>query len=182
MSFDEIYDAYWRELYIVAYRKIRRRPEVEDLLQDIFLSVAERTEILEKQGSIRYYLHQALKNKIIDFYRKEAVKKTFDTEWEWLFTEESIDDAESLVTNREISALIQKEVSGMPERMREIHQLSRDFHLTNAEIAERLGISIQTVKNQLGVAMRRLRGALEDYRTYSLLINLILSYYFFNSM
>lgn len=174
MSFDEIYDTYWRELYIVAYRKLRSRPEVEDILQDIFLSVAERIEVLQKRGSIRYYLHQALKNKIIDIYRKESVKKTFDVEWGWLFTEESVDDAEARLITKEISTLIQNEVSGMPERMREIHQLSRDFHLTNTEIADRLGISVQTVKNQLGVAMRRLRGALEDYRTYSLLISLIL--------
>src|SRR5690606_16164378 len=103
MSFDEIYNTYWRELYIVAYRKIGRRAEVEDLLQDIFLSVAERLEILEKRGSIRYYLHRALKYKIIDFYRKESVKKTFDKEWGWLFAEQSVENAEALLTRKEIS-------------------------------------------------------------------------------
>lgn len=165
-TFDQIYDTYWKELYIVAYRRLRSREDVEDILQEIFLSVAERLYILEKQGSIRGYLHQSLKNKIIDFYRRQAVKGSFDQEWSWLFTGASADGGDSLLVQREIASLIDQEVETMPDRMQKVHRLSREHHLSNAEIAEELNISVQTVKNQLGVASRRLRTVLEDYRLY----------------
>ncbi len=168
-TFDQIYDTYWKELYMVAYRRLRSREDVEDLLQEIFLSIAERPHILERQGSIRGYLHQSLKNKIIDFYRREAVKGSFDQEWGWLFTEAAADGCDSLLVQKEIASLIDQEVGAMPDRMQAVHWLSREHHLSNAEIAEQLDISVQTVKNQLGVASRRLRTVLEDYRLYLLL-------------
>jgi len=177
MSLDELYDAYWKELYAVAYRKLRNRSDVEDILQDIFLSLGERPTVLERKGSIRYYLHQSLRNKVIDFYRREATKKTFDVEWGWLFDDIEAERTDNLLLHKELSTMIQTEVAAMPERMKHVYQLSREQHLEHSEIANRLGISVQTVKNQLGVALRRLRGALEDYRTYSLLAGVLISFF-----
>ncbi len=179
MSFDELYDAYWKELYAIAYRKLRNREDVEDILQDIFLSIAERHEVLDRPGSIRYYLHRSLRNKIIDFYRKVSVKEDFEVAWGWLFDESETARTDSQLICEDIARLVRERVSELPARMRLVHRMSQEEYLDHAEIAKRLGISVQTVKNQLGVALRHVRMALEEYRTYSTIAGIYFSYFFF---
>ncbi|TZF81341.1 hypothetical protein FW774_18890 [Pedobacter sp. BS3] len=57
---DDVYNTYWKELYIVTYRRLKSEEDVEDILQDIFVSIIQNPAILEREGSIRAYLHQAL--------------------------------------------------------------------------------------------------------------------------
>ncbi|MDE6786874.1 MAG: sigma-70 family RNA polymerase sigma factor, partial [Muribaculaceae bacterium] len=59
-------------------------------------------------------------------------------------------------------ARIWKAIDGLPEKCREVFLMSKRDGLTNEEIAEELGISIKTVKNQMTKAFSRLRDALSD--------------------
>jgi RNA polymerase sigma-70 factor (ECF subfamily) len=63
---------------------------------------------------------------------------------------------------KELQLLIEKEVSKLPSRMQEIFRMSREDDYSIAEIAKRLNISEQTVKNQLTEALKRLRASLQS--------------------
>ena len=59
-----IYNKFWKELYIVAYRRLRSEQDVEDLLQDLFISLLDGNIKLENEYFIRAFLHKRLKSRI----------------------------------------------------------------------------------------------------------------------
>ncbi|AKD05225.1 sigma-70 family RNA polymerase sigma factor [Pontibacter korlensis] len=165
---EEIYSQYWRELYVAAFRRLRSEEEVEDILQDIFLSLVQKPEVLDKEGSVKAYLHQALKYKIIDFYRKDQLRHSFALE-ELQATKHAGTTSDELLLAEELELCVQEEVSRMPEKMQQVYLLSRKESMSIEQIAEQLGISNQTVKNQISSALRRLRTRLSDYTSLLLL-------------
>ncbi|GAB3816729.1 RNA polymerase sigma factor [Pontibacter rugosus] len=159
---EEVYTLYWRELYIVAYRRLRSEEDVEDILQDIFLSLVQKPEVLDKEGSVKAYLHQALKYKIIDFYRKDQLLHSFALE-ELSATNHADTTTDELLMAEELEQCVQEEVSKMPEKMQQVYLLSRKEFMSIEQIAAHLGISNQTVKNQISSALKRLRTRLSNY-------------------
>lgn len=158
----EVYGLYWKELYLTAFRRLRTAADVEDVLHDLFLSLLHSPEVLEKDGSIRAYLHQSLKNRIIDNYRKATVRPQLESGDVLPETSSALHSDETLL-HHEVESLVMEEVNRMPEKMKAIFLLSRQEQLPNNEIAHQLNISLQTVKNQISSALKRVRTALADY-------------------
>jgi RNA polymerase sigma factor (sigma-70 family) len=71
--------------------------------------------------------------------------------------------AEELLHYKELQSVIAAEVAALPERMQEVYRLSRTENLSTKEIAQRLNLSEQTVKNTLSAALKRLREKLARY-------------------
>jgi len=79
---------------------------------------------------------------------------------------------DNYITEKELSATIEKEIANLSAKMREVFLLSRKENLSNKEIAERLNISEKTVKNQLSTALKTLK-----VRLGLLTFLLLLTYY-----
>ncbi|ASZ12132.1 sigma-70 family RNA polymerase sigma factor [Chitinophaga pendula] len=160
--FDEIYELYWKELYEVAYRRLPMAADAEDMLQDLFLSLLKNPSVIAKEGSIRAYLHKALKGRVIDFYRKSLLKETFES-YSALSAAGHTNHPDTYLMHKELETLLEKEIGGMPERMQTVFLMSRKGMLSNEEIAHELNISHQTVRNQISAAIKRIRKALYQY-------------------
>jgi RNA polymerase sigma-70 factor (family 1) len=161
-SIERIYQQFWKELYIIAFRRLRSEEDVEDILQDIFISLITGEVNLDNDESIRAYLHQRLKSRIINFYRKQLIHLAFE-ENKASETELSDIDSESRLMTRELEVLVQQEINRMPEKMKEIFLLSRNELKTTDEIATQLNLSNQTVRNQISSAIKRIRTAVNQY-------------------
>jgi RNA polymerase sigma-70 factor (ECF subfamily) len=159
---ERIYDKFWKELYVIAFRRLRSEEDVEDILQDIFLSLLTGDVKLNNDESIRAFLHQRLKSRIINFYRKQLVHLTYKDN-ESLKTELSDTDSETRMMTRELETLVQQEIDRMPEKMKAIFLLSRNELKTTEEIATQLNLSNQTVRNQISSAIKRIRVAVNHY-------------------
>jgi RNA polymerase sigma-70 factor (family 1) len=160
--FDEIYEQYWQELYEVAFRRLATAQDAEDILQDVFLSLLKNPAVLQKEGSIRAWLHRALKGKIIDCYRRSLVQEAFVANTE-VTTVRYTPHPDDQLMKKELEALLETEISKMPEKMKTVFLLSRKKMLTNEEIARELALSDQTVRNQISAAIKRIRVALHQY-------------------
>lgn len=158
-----VYNKFWKELYVVAYRRLRSEEDVEDMLQDLFISLIDNRVSLESDYQVRAFLHKRLKSRIIDFYRKELVKSAFEVH-ENRTSEVSDMQSDTRLLYGELGALVQNEICNMPEKMKEIFLLSREEQLSNEEIAKQLNLSNQTVRNQVSTALKRIRTAVEQYR------------------
>ncbi|MNL44326.1 RNA polymerase sigma factor [compost metagenome] len=64
---------------------------------------------------------------------------------------------------RELTRLLQQEIDKLPAKMRQVFEMSRNQHLSHAEIAQQLGISDQTVKKQVNNALKILRSKVNTY-------------------
>lgn len=158
----EIYEEFWKELYIVAFRRLRSEQDVEDVLQDIFLSLLTGEVALDNGASVRAFLHQRLKSRIINFYRKQFMVIAWE-EQEGTKSELSDIGSETRLMARELEEVVSQEIDRMPEKMKEIFLLSRNELLTSEEIALQLNLSSQTVRNQISNAIKRIRTAVDLY-------------------
>lgn len=159
---EKVYHRLWKELYVVAYRRLRSEQDVEDILQDVFLSILTDDVVLDNDESVRAFLHRRLKSRIINFFRKQLLIELYE-EQEVTISEFADTDSETRLMSYELEAVVQEEIGRMPEKMKEIFLLSRNEFLSSEEIANRLNLSNQTVRNQISSAIKRIRSTVKIY-------------------
>ncbi|SDP07373.1 RNA polymerase sigma-70 factor, ECF subfamily [Mucilaginibacter sp. OK268] len=164
---EKVYGRFWKELYVVAYRRLQSEQDVEDILQDIFLSLLTGDVILDNDESVRAFLHRRLKSRVINFFRKQLLTELYE-EQELTVSGLSDTDSETRLMSQELEAVVQEEIDRMPEKMKQIFLLSRNEFLTSEEIATRLNLSNQTVRNQISSAIKRIRATVKIYNRVEL--------------
>jgi RNA polymerase sigma-70 factor (ECF subfamily) len=179
-AFNVIYERYSHPLYLYILSKTDGGEMGKDMLQDLFTSLWERRQSININESLKSYLYQSARHKIIDLYRRNS---TYQKYLQQLITYFDVQpgDIAALLDSKAKTQNIFDTVNRLPERMKEIFMLSRVEHQTVEQIAVRLGISQQTVKNQITKALKILRA----YHTSTDLILFLLStpamYSFFTS-
>jgi RNA polymerase sigma-70 factor (ECF subfamily) len=143
-------------------RFIREKDVVEDLAQDVFLKLWEKRETILISTSFLAYLHRMSANEAISYLRK-AKKRNEQLEIEELPPLSAPDRTDSPFLQHELHQHIQKAIGQLPDRCRMVFVLSRYEELTYKEIAEKLEISIKTVENQMGKALRLMREQLKEF-------------------
>ena len=134
----------------------------------MFLRIWEKKENIDENQSFSSYVIQAAKHRIFNGFRKKVNQQTY---LDFLIYSDSASKnfTEQDVDYREIKEKAENVVNAMPPKRQEIFRLSRESGLKNKEIAERLQISIKTVENQMGQALRFLRNELSEYQLLILL-------------
>jgi RNA polymerase sigma-70 factor (ECF subfamily) len=118
------------------------------------------------------YLYTAVRNRIFDLFAHEQVKsKYLGSLNAFLETNQSV-PTDHLVRENELKTYIEKQVQGLPPKMRQIFELSRKNNLSHKEIAEKLNTSENNVSTQITTALRILRTKLGVIIAVFLLINL----------
>jgi RNA polymerase sigma-70 factor (family 1) len=157
-AFELLYNRYSSKIYHVAYNLFRDKDVCEDLVQELFIDLwAKRNQL--NITSVEWYLKVAIKNRVLMYIRTQ--KATLDLSAIAMLTEKYT--ADSKLMQNDISSILENNVERLPEKCRQIFQLSRKEYLSNKEIASRLNISIKTVENQITIALRYLRTGLTDY-------------------
>ncbi|QJB36561.1 RNA polymerase sigma-70 factor [Chitinophaga oryzae] len=153
-AFDEIYHRHWHTLYHAAYYLLQEEAPAMDIVQDVFVWFWEHRDHLVLT-TLRGYLLMAVRYKAANYFRRRKVRAAFAAETAMQAREEgALDHALEL---KELKAVIAHFTATLPDRCREVFQLSRQDHLSNREIARQLGISEKTVENQLTIALKKLR-------------------------
>lgn len=161
-TFEQIYRKHWRRMYDSAYQRIGNREEVEELLQDLFLSIWAKKETLDIHTNLEAYLMGALRFKIYNHFRAQKVKDAYIAEY--IYLEDSAQNVvEDVIYYDELYLAIEKSVGLLPDKCREVYVLSRNEHLSYREIAMRLGMPIDTVEKQMSKALKFLRQDLKEF-------------------
>lgn len=155
-AFSCLIDRYHPVLFRHLLRRTQCLSDAQEILQDIFISLWSKRLSLYAEDTIYPYLFRAAKYEIINWYVKSERKVRREVV---LLTEEHLIDfpAEDFLIARELSDLLHAEIAKMPSTMKAVFQLSREDMLSVKEIAEKLAISEQTVKNNITIALKRLR-------------------------
>lgn len=156
------FDTYYEALVSYGCRFLSLRDECEDLVQDIFVELWEKELIFPDTVSLKVYLYKATRNKCFNFIKHSKVKDNYAVnniqllEDDNLFLEQILEE--------EIVRQLHKAIELLPERKKEIIKLSLIGH-PNAEIAEILGIKLQTVKTLKSQSYTILRSQFKDLDT-----------------
>ena len=154
-----MYRSHLIPLTAIAYNKTGDREVAEELVQEAFINLYRHKLSLEENTSIKAYLYVILKNKITDYYRLEVMHQRYA---DYIVNHTSAESMSPLVyvETRELEQILRDAIANLPPKCREVFRLSREQYLSDKEIAAEMGISVKTVEQHKGKALRLLRGAL----------------------
>ncbi|WP_316839823.1 RNA polymerase sigma-70 factor [Pedobacter gandavensis] len=161
-AYTEIYKRYTAVLYSHAYAKLQDREEARDAIQELFTVLWVKREEMAIETNLPGYLYCAVRNRVLNAISHRKVESTYFSQIQVNINEyESVTDYR--VREKELSLLIEKEIACLPEKMREVFELSRKNNLSRKEIANQLNLSEKTVKNQINNALKVLRVKMNDF-------------------
>jgi RNA polymerase sigma-70 factor (family 1) len=161
-AFEALFRLYWKPLYLAAYKRLHNRQEAEDIVQEVLIGVWQRRAGLNTDHSLSGYLFTALKYRIISFYAKIKTERFQGEILEQLLNMQAEDQYAQLLSD-ELKGLLLQEIQKMPANMQRVYQLTRNQHYSIKEVAQKLGLSEQTVKNLTTSSSKRLRRIVEQY-------------------
>jgi len=168
-----LFQNYYLSVCKSIHRYIRDKSTVEDIAQDVFIKFWEKRKKMNITSSVAAYLHRMAMNEAISYLRKqkhfesdEILEQKTDTQFQ---------NAEEEVLQDELKQNINNAINGLPPRCQAIFKMSRFEELTYKEIAAKLDISVKTVENQMGKALRVLREKLSGYLSISITIAMVIS-------
>lgn len=161
-AFEMIFKSHYQPLCNYAYTFLLDRDDAEEVVQATFLNIWEKREGITVDTSLKSYLYRAVRNSCLNAIKHTKVKKKH--------AEDSIHTSDSTyesVTQSVISAELDQKIGEalmmLPEQCRLVFKMSRFEDLKYSEIAEQLNISIKTVENQIGKALKIMREELREY-------------------
>lgn len=166
-AFEVVFKLYYPRLVYFA-KEFVPESESKNLVQDAFISMWDKKPQFINESQLQSYLYTNVKNNCLMFLRHEKVKKKYKTEAAFqkqnsIYSEALSGLDTSTVTFQEIETIIEKTLSELPARCREVFILSRLEGKKNKEVAEALDISVKTVEAQITKALKTLRISLKDY-------------------
>lgn len=155
-AFKLIYERYWQLLYIAACKILKDEDEAKDIVQDVFISFFNKGAALEINVSISVYLYSAVRYKVFDYISRKKVRNHYIDSVDQFIAVGNY-GTDSALIEKEINAEIEKEIQNLPQKMKEIFELSRKDQLSHREIADLLDISDKTVKKQINNAIKLIK-------------------------
>lgn len=161
---------YDSSLFRYIRSKTNSLENAEEAVQDIFISLWNNRHAIVITDSLSPYLFRSAKYKVIDFYIANSKNITRYEVLSADYDHLTIPSAENVVIEAELTDWLAGEVNKMPDNIRKVFRLSRIEQLPVKEIAGKLSLSEQTVKNNLSIALKRLHSRLQRMESISLLL------------
>nr|WP_262903170.1 RNA polymerase sigma-70 factor [Chitinophaga rhizophila] len=159
-AFEELYAAYHQLLYSTAYKYLKSDSVAEDAVHEAFVKVWVHREELDPVQGVRNYLFRCLKFHVLNLIRDQ--KRSLSKQYELVYnTSAEHRDAEATVILNDYKKVVERAVNNLSAQKKRIFRLRSYEGLTNEEVAEKLGLSINTVKFQYAQASKTLRHALK---------------------
>jgi RNA polymerase sigma-70 factor (ECF subfamily) len=160
-AFEALYRAHYARLcgFVTSY--VHSSEAASDIVQDLFLTLWEKQLAAGSRELTAAYLYGAARNRALKYLRHQRVALRFRERSAPRDATTGVTDHD--VRQRELAEAVDSALTELPDRCREIFLLSRRAHMSYAEIATALGISVKTVEVQMWRALRKLRDRLAPY-------------------
>ncbi len=169
-AFSQLFDETYSTLCFFVNRYLSDMDKSRSLVQEFFVELWINHSKLNIPYSPKSYLFNSVKNKTIDYIRKEKRITKVGEPDESYKTIPFMD----LVEEAELNDKINQSIQNLPDKCREIFILCRFEGLKYGEIADKLNISIKTVEMQMGIALKKLRKNIADYQVFNLFVTFLL--------
>ena len=159
---EKLFKGHYKSLCNVAFNIVNDRAAAEDVVQDVFLKIWKKREELSINTSLKGYMFRSTINTALNHIENRKRNFPFHNE----INEEILggtEKAEDQLMEMELKEKLTQSINRLPVKCKQIFILSRFEGLKYAEIAEKQNISVKTVENQMGKALRRLRRYLHAY-------------------
>ena len=155
-AFPQAYERYHKLLYVLAYRYLMSSDMAEDVVQHVFSRLWEFRSELRVGISLKNYLFTMAKNHVLNLIRNEnsAIAKNYEMAQAASPYEDNLIEK---LEKKELMSSFYKAVDMLPAQKRDICLMKVQEELTNQEIAERMNLSVNTIKTHYSEALKLLR-------------------------
>jgi RNA polymerase sigma-70 factor (ECF subfamily) len=161
-AFEMIFRTYYQPLCRYAYSFLQDKEEAEEVVQSSFITVWDKRNSLTIETSVKSYLYRMVRNSCLNVIKHEKIKQQHVAH-ELAVSEVSHESVSQKVHAAELEIKISEAMKTLPEQCRLVFQLSRFEELKYQEIADQLQISVKTVENHMGKALKLMRVQLKEY-------------------
>ncbi|MFN0256714.1 RNA polymerase sigma factor [Pedobacter ureilyticus] len=173
--FREIYLYFSPKVYRFAFNFLKEKQHSEEIVQETFLSLWENRHKFEEGKPLEPYLFTIAKRLVLDQLRKKISTDTLRGKLLAAIAEQHNETEERIIFS-DMLVFAEKAIKDLPQQQQVVFRLSRLEGLSYDEIALRLNLSKNTVKNHLCVAVKKLRTSFSNQEiTFLLLLTIIVS-------
>lgn len=153
------FEHYYARLRPFVIKFTKSETDAEEVLQETFVRVWLYRDRIAQVENPDVWIRKVASRECLSFLRRNLSdrKSLTDISDNQDFTDQSSQTPHEMLDLDEVHSLIRRAVEKMPAQRRKIYQLSRDEGLKPAEIAEKLGLSVSTVKNVLSASLKEIR-------------------------
>ncbi len=173
-ALEMLFKEYYQPLCRYAMSYLEDPADAEEVVQNCFIKLWEKREKIDIQSSVKSYLYQIIRNACLNEIKHQKVKKSYG---EMVSQQGEIlsEASDQSTLKSELEEKIAIALQSLPQQCRLIFTMSRFEELKYQEIADQLNLSIKTVENQMGKALKLMRAQLQDYLSLiAILLHIIL--------
>lgn len=162
-AFCELYASYKNRLIYFAMRFLKSREYAEDVFQDAFTVIWQGRRFINPDTSFSSYLYTIVRNRVLnqlrDLDNQDKLKEQILAQ-----AVDYTEDTKHRIMADDLRHLIACAMQQLTVRQREVFRMSREKQMSHQEIADALGISINTVQEHISTSLRVLRVYLEKHK------------------
>ncbi|MEQ9296924.1 MAG: RNA polymerase sigma-70 factor [Cyclobacteriaceae bacterium] len=158
---EQVFDLLFRKMYAplchFALKMVNEKTAAEEVVSDVFLKLWNHRDYIEINTSAKSYLYASVRNKSLDFLRKEKKKPI---QHEISAAANCMDNCVSVLDSlalEDLNRKVQMTMCELPPKCQLIFRMSREEGLRYAEIADQLDLSVKTIETQMGRALKHMK-------------------------
>ncbi|MCP3895394.1 MAG: RNA polymerase sigma-70 factor [Bacteroides sp.] len=155
--FEQFFILTFPKVKAFAYKILKSEDDAEDIAQDVFVKIWADAETWKNCEMHSGYIYIMVRNQVFNFLKHKSIASTYEEQLAGKYASSFQADIHDELYAKEIELLMKLTVSRMPEQRRKVFIMSRQQHMSNNEIAEKLNISIRTVERHLYLALAELK-------------------------
>lgn len=159
-AFERIYYTYAKRVYYFASRYLKNKHQAEEIVQEVFVKIWENRKRLNPDMSLSGYLLTTTKNTIFNDHRKQVNHEAY-YQYVLHYLQKNNPNMENEIIYNDLMELLQKTLGQLPDKRKEIFELSRFQGLSYKEIASQLNITEKTIESHMRLAIRDIKKVIE---------------------
>jgi RNA polymerase sigma-70 factor (ECF subfamily) len=152
-TFENYYKEHYKSFFLIACKYLKNQAQAEEIVDDVFLKIWEDGATINIETSLKSYIYKAIINRSINTFNKNKRELSHQTELKD-FPDEGYELKQ--IEENELKIKLFAAIDRLPDQCRKVFEMSRFEELKQQEIADKLGISIKTVKNHITIALKQL--------------------------
>lgn len=156
-AFEEVYELFSGPIYLFSRRILNNNTEAQDVTAETFMKLWNLRMNFETLQNVKAFLYITVRNACFNILRKRKDTLRHQEDFNYLLSQNENGPSQHDEIKAEVLQTILREINNLPKQCRKVVEFSFIRGLKNAEIADELGLSLQTVKNQKNRGLRMLK-------------------------
>lgn len=170
-AFEGYYKVHYKSFFLMACKYLKDSAQAEEIVNDVFMKIWQDGDKIIIETSLKAYIYKAVINKSLNALQKNKRESLYHTDLS-LIPDESYELRQ--MEENELKIKLYTAIEQLPVHCKKVFEMSRFEELKQQEIADKLGISIKTVKNHITLALKHISKSVENYL---LMLILMLQYF-----